>query len=276
MEIILRECSQEEPEEIREAGEGRRREADFSLTRLPQVTRECEWHRRIVLPWNKEANIFCFHISSINYWPWVAASKGEKYNISPPRYFWVKCTAVLQEGICEPLAARTPRNGVMSTLAWAWGPGQDTTNIFNTGRFHFADIDECLRDPLLCRGGACLNTEGSYRCECPPGHQLSPNISACIGKEEDFRPLTCGQSFNPRLCQSPKLMAGRLLFLFSSQTSTSVNWVPTSVPMAAVWTSSGNISVPATLVIIQLPTGCFAWVSSIQYIGLYFILLVSF
>lgn len=150
-------------------------------------------------------------------------SKGRKYNISPPRYFWLKCTAVLQERICESLAARSPRNGVMSTLAWAWGPGQDTTNIFNTDCFHFADIDECLRDPLLCRGGACLNTEGSYRCECPPGHQLSPNISACIGKEEDFRPLTCGQSFDPRLCQNPKLMAGCLLFLFSAQTSTSVS-----------------------------------------------------
>ena len=73
----------------------------------------------------------------------------------------------------------------MSALAWLWGPGQDTTTIFNTGHFHFADIDECQRNPLLCRGGVCLNTEGSYRCECPPGHQLSPNISACIGKEED-------------------------------------------------------------------------------------------
>lgn len=62
MEIILRECSQEEPKEVREAREGRRREADFSLTRLPQVTREWEWHWRIVLPWDKEAKIFCFHI----------------------------------------------------------------------------------------------------------------------------------------------------------------------------------------------------------------------
>lgn len=180
---------------------------------------------------------FLFPRRSVNYWPWVAPKMGRKYNISPPRYFWMKCTALLQEGICEPLLVRTPRNGMMSTLAWTWGPGPDTTTIFNTGHFHSADIDECLRDPLLCRGGACLNTEGSYRCECPPGHQLSPNISACIGKEEDFRPLTCGQSFDLRPCQSPKLMAGCLLFLFSAQTSTSVNWVRTSVPMAGVWTS---------------------------------------
>lgn len=67
------------------------------------------------------------------------------------------------------------------------GRGQHTTTIFHMSHRHFADIDECQRDPLLCRGGVCLNTEGSYRCECPPGHQLSPNISACIGKEEDFQ-----------------------------------------------------------------------------------------
>lgn len=46
----------------------------------------------------------------------------------------------------------------------------------------FTDIDECERNPLLCRGGVCINTEGSFKCECPPGHQISPNISACLGK----------------------------------------------------------------------------------------------
>lgn len=181
----------------------------------------------------------------------------------------MRWTAVLQEGSLWGLAARTPSDPDALRSALAWGPEQDTTTIFNLGHCHFADIDECQRDPLLCRGGVCLNTEGSYRCECPPGHQLSPNISACIGKEEDFQ--TTYLCLNPHLCHSQKLLAGCLLFLFSKQTSTSVNWVRTSALMAVVWTSSGSISVLATLAIIQLLTGCFVWVSSLFYFILYFI-----
>lgn len=49
-------------------------------------------------------------------------------------------------------------------------------------RFYLSDIDECERNPLLCRGGTCVNTEGSFQCDCPLGHELSPSREDCVGE----------------------------------------------------------------------------------------------
>lgn len=53
------------------------------------------------------------------------------------------------------------------------------------------DVDECEQNPLLCRGGTCLNTEGSYECDCPPGHQLNTEASACEGTDTSNTLYVC-------------------------------------------------------------------------------------
>lgn len=45
----------------------------------------------------------------------------------------------------------------------------------------FIDRDECASNSLLCRNGRCVNTDGSFRCECNPGFQISSDGKSCIG-----------------------------------------------------------------------------------------------
>ena len=47
---------------------------------------------------------------------------------------------------------------------------------------YIADIDECKRDPNICGGGRCTNTQGSYFCTCDPGYELTSDRSRCICK----------------------------------------------------------------------------------------------
>lgn len=44
------------------------------------------------------------------------------------------------------------------------------------------DMNECLDNPDICQNGICINTDGSYRCECPFGYNLDYTGINCIGE----------------------------------------------------------------------------------------------
>ena len=46
---------------------------------------------------------------------------------------------------------------------------------------YYIDIDECLDNNGSC-SHECVNTVGSYYCECPTGHHLQPNNHDCEGE----------------------------------------------------------------------------------------------
>lgn len=50
----------------------------------------------------------------------------------------------------------------------------------NSQCFLLVDIDECLNDP--CVNGQCINTDGSFRCECPMGYRLDISGVTCEGR----------------------------------------------------------------------------------------------
>lgn len=54
-----------------------------------------------------------------------------------------------------------------------------------------SDIDECQELPGLCQGGNCVNTFGSFQCECPLGYYLNEDTRICEGTCTPVPVLSC-------------------------------------------------------------------------------------
>lgn len=46
-----------------------------------------------------------------------------------------------------------------------------------------ADVDECATgNGNLCRNGQCINTVGSFQCQCHEGYEVAPDGRTCMGE----------------------------------------------------------------------------------------------
>lgn len=71
--------------------------------------------------------------------------------------------------------------------AFSIGEERDGENAVE-GPVKVKDMDECLIYEDICHH-ICVNTQGSYRCECFPGYVLQDDASTCAeGNEEDHQP----------------------------------------------------------------------------------------
>jgi len=59
-------------------------------------------------------------------------------------------------------------------------PGQIMNPITN----HSEEIDECALMPTMCTHGRCMNTPGSFECQCERGYVYDQDSHQCIDENE--------------------------------------------------------------------------------------------
>lgn len=61
-----------------------------------------------------------------------------------------------------------------------WGKATFSNDV-HVSFIYLLDKDECSADSSLCRNGRCINTDGSFRCECNSGFLVTSDRKGCIG-----------------------------------------------------------------------------------------------
>ena len=140
---------------------------------------------------------------------------------------------------CEPCPAlHTDHGRQLCPL----GPGRGGSGAFAR------DLDECSLLEEACRGGDCINTDGSFRCSCPEGLSSIYCISSSphtIHSPSIFLPDTTPKvsALTPRV--------GRARILTSAGPAPSAVTAPAPTPGGASCASAARGSPPGLEVDIQ-------------------------
>ena len=116
------------------------------------------------------------------------------------------CWTAVTNGQCENnLPSLTLKSECCCSVGVAWGSPCELCNpsdcscppgMAKTDGKTCQDINECLIDSGICKGGTCVNTEGSFTCNCPEGLSLDPSGTSCI----DLREEPCFLDYRMGIC----------------------------------------------------------------------------
>uniref|UniRef100_A0AAY4E607 Fibrillin 2b n=1 Tax=Denticeps clupeoides TaxID=299321 RepID=A0AAY4E607_9TELE len=118
------------------------------------------------------------------------------------------CWLNIQDGRCEVnINGATLKSECCSTLGAAWGSPCERCEIDTACPKGFArmkglvceDVNECEVFPGVCTNGLCVNTQGSFRCECPQGLTLDGGGRTCV----DVRSEQCYMKWDEDECGEP-------------------------------------------------------------------------
>ncbi|ESO94529.1 hypothetical protein LOTGIDRAFT_232356 [Lottia gigantea] len=121
------------------------------------------------------------------------------------------CYRRFENGRClEPRPVNTTRDQCCCTKGEAWG-GYNCEICPSEGDPGFrhlcpegygyvkimpgeimSDVNECLIHRGICEDGVCVNTDGSFRCECRPGYTLDITGTKCVDANECIDRNMCG------------------------------------------------------------------------------------
>ncbi|MED6293559.1 Fibrillin-2, partial [Characodon lateralis] len=118
------------------------------------------------------------------------------------------CWLTIQDNRCEVnINGATLKSECCSTLGAAWGSPCELCEIDTACSRGFArmkglvceDINECEVFPGVCTNGRCVNTQGSFRCECAAGLTLDSSGRTCV----DTRSEQCYKKWHEDECGEP-------------------------------------------------------------------------